>query len=318
MTNFIKASAFTLGFVAAFGASTAMAQNVDIGTMSQGTLSYSTGAAIAQALQQAAGINARVQPNSGETTIMPLVNSGELTLGIASIGEVANAVGGKGVFEGRPQENMVALAALVPLTVGIFARADSDIETISDLEGRRLTVEFSAMGVINDILLASLASEGLTVEQVESVAVPNVARGADDFIAGRADAFFFGIGAAKVLEADASVGGLRMLPLSSDAEAVARMSAVFPDGYLTELQPGANMPGFEAPIQVMTYDNILLISADAPDELAATIAKSIAESKAALAASFPPFNGLVVEDLYKDIGIAYHPGAIAYYEEAGL
>src|SRR5690606_34725681 len=265
------------------------------------------------------GINARVQPNSGETTIMPLVNAGELTLGIASIGEVANAVNGTGVFEGRPQEDMVALAALVPLSVGIFVRADSGIETIPDLAGQRLTAEFSAMGVINDILLASLANQGLTIDQVSPINVPNVTRGADDFIAGRADAFFFGLGAAKVLEADASVGGLRMLPLSDDAEAVARMTEVFPQGYLTLQQPGDTMPGFEEPTYVMTYDNILLISADAPDELAASIAQILAENKDALAANFPPFNALVVEDLYKDLGtIEYHPGAAAYYEQAGL
>jgi len=314
-----KLSAIVLGIAATlFAAAPVVAQNVDIGTMSQGTLSYSTGSAIAQVLQQQGGLNARVQPNSGETTIMPLVNSGELTLGISSIGEVANAVNGAGVFEGRPQQDMLALAALVPLKVGIFVRADSDIETIADLEGKRLTTEFSAMGVINDILLASLANQNVSVDDVIPVNVPNVARGADDFIAGRADAFFFGLGAAKVLEADASVGGLRMLPLSDDPEAVARMTEVFPDGYLVEQQPGDTMPGFDEPVQVMTYDNILLISANAPDELAATIARTLAENKEALAANFPAFNALVVEDLYKELPIAYHPGAIAYYEEAGL
>ncbi|WP_373354539.1 TAXI family TRAP transporter solute-binding subunit [Pseudoroseicyclus sp. CXY001] len=315
-TRFIRHLA---GLAALAGvAAPALAQDVDIGTMGQGTLSYSTGSAVAQVLQAEGGFNARVQPNSGETTIMPLVNTGELDLGIASVGEVANAIEGTGVFEGRAQGDMLALAALFPLKVAIFARADSGIETMQDLAGHSLTTDFSAMGVINDILIASLANAGLTLDDIDPVAVPNVVRGADDFIAGRADAFFFGIGSAKVLEADASVGGVTMLPLDDSEEAVARMQEVFPEGYLSEQVVLPNTPGFDAPMMVMTYDNILLVNSAVPDEVVAEMARVLAENKEALVANFPPFGGLVVEDLYKDLPIPYHPGAIAFYEEAGL
>ena len=296
----------------------AVAQDVDIGTMGQGTLSYSTGSAVAQVLQQQGDYNARVLPNSGETTIMPLVNAGELDLGISSVGEVANAVQGEGVFEGRAQEDMLALAALFPLKTAIFVREDSGIQTLEDLEGQQLTAGYSAMGVINDVLLATLANAGVSADDVVQVTVPNVVRGADDFITGRADAFFFGLGAAKVLEADASVGGLRMLPLQDDPEAVARMQEIFPEGYLTLQQPGETMPGFEEPTYVMTYDNILLIHEDVPNEVAYNLAQTLAQNKEALTANFPPFGQLQVEDLYKDLPIDYHPGAVEYYEEAGL
>lgn len=308
---------FGAASLVAIAAAPAAAQTVDIGTMSQGTISYSVGSAIAQVLA-ANGVSASVQPNSGETTIMPLVNSAELDMGIASVGEVANAVEGAGVFENRAQENMLALAALFPLKVGIFVRADSDIETIGDLAGRRVTTDFAAMGVINDILLASLANGGLSASDVVPVNVPNVAAGADDFIAGRADAFFFGLGAAKVLEADASVGGLRMLPLDNSPEAVARMTEVFEPGYLVEQQPGNTTPGFTEPTSVMTYDNILLVNAGVPDETVANVTRVLAESQPQLAASFPPFNDFEPADMHKDLPIAYHPGALQYYEAAGL
>jgi hypothetical protein len=48
--------------------------------------------------------------------------------------------------------------------------------------------------------------------------VPNAIRGADDFIGGAADALYFAFGGPKVREADATVGGIRVLAIPESAE----------------------------------------------------------------------------------------------------
>jgi hypothetical protein len=47
------------------------------------------------------------------------------------------------------------------------------------------------------------------------VPVPNVVKGADDFAAGKTDFFLFALGAGKVRETDAKVGGIRVIGIDS-------------------------------------------------------------------------------------------------------
>ena len=84
----IRARTLALAVVAATLAGTATdavaAGTVGVGTMSQGTLSFSTGSVIAKTMKEKMGLEARVQPNSGETVLIPLIDSGELDFGIAN------------------------------------------------------------------------------------------------------------------------------------------------------------------------------------------------------------------------------------------
>src|SRR5258707_7528732 len=50
---------------------------------------------------------------------------------------------------------------------------------------------------------------GLARKDIVPVLVPNVVRGADDFIEGKIDGGFFALGAAKMSEVDKTVGGIR-------------------------------------------------------------------------------------------------------------
>ena len=64
-----------------------------------------------------------------------------------------------------------------------------------------------------------LATAGLTEADVKPVLVPNVVRSADDFMAGNADMFYFAFGGPKVREADATVGGIRVLEMDESGMA---------------------------------------------------------------------------------------------------
>src|SRR3546814_15720414 len=66
-------------------------QPLGIGTMGQGTLGYAMGAAIDPVLQEKAGPSARIQPSSGATSYLPLINSGHLDFGTATIPEARRA-----------------------------------------------------------------------------------------------------------------------------------------------------------------------------------------------------------------------------------
>ena len=58
--------------------------------------------------------------------------------------------------------------------------------------------------------MASLATGGLSLKDVKGVPTANIIRGANDFKAGKTDAFIFAVGAPKVAEVNSAVGGVRV------------------------------------------------------------------------------------------------------------
>ena len=118
-----------------------------------------------------------------------------------------------------------------------------------------------AGGAANAALM--LATAGLTEADVKPVPVPNVVRGADDFVAGAVDMFFFAFGGPKVREVDATVGGIRALETEEKGMPAARK--IMPWGYLTEVTPGPIFTGVEKPMKVYTFDNVLFTNAKVPE-----------------------------------------------------
>ena len=295
----------------------ASARPLGMGTMSPGTLSYSSGAAIGRVLHERLGLELRVQPHGGETVLMPLLDDGELDFAIASVVEAADAYVGRGVFEGRPQRRLRIAAVLFPLRVALFVRADSDIHRISDLAGRRVPAGFIAMASIERMLAAILANGGLALDDIKAVPVPNVVTGAERFLDGRADAFFFAVGAAKVREVDASVP-LRMLVLAQDTPALDAMRAVFADGYPSPVPTGLTPGGTgDAGAVALAFDNLLLSAEQVPAATVRAVVGALAAQRRELAAGFAPFRELRVKTLRKSgLPLPFHEGALSW-KEAG-
>jgi len=293
-------------------------QALGIGTSPQGTLTYQIGAAYGQAVNDALGRQARVQPQSGTGVMVPLVSSGELDVGFVNTLEMTDAFTGTGTFDGRPQDNVRMVGVMFPIRVGMFVRDDSEIETVEDLRGRRLAWEYTSQQIIQTVLNGVLANAGLGPDDVEHVLVPNLIRGVDEFIAGNVDAGFFAIGPAKVSEADAAVGGIRFLPMNEGAEALARMQDAVPSSYIATVQPTQATTGVEAPLPTMHYNYTMFVRADLPEDLVYDLTVVLAEKSAQMAESVPLFRQLDPKQLWRDFGVPYHPGAIRYYEENGI
>lgn len=304
------------GISLALSIGTAQAQQLSIGTMGQGTTGYSMGAAIASVLSEN-GYNVRVQPSSGTTAYLPMLESGELDFGITNIIETQAALQGKDAFEGHKLGKVNIASILFPFRVGIFVRDDSDIKTLSDLKGKRLPHGYTSQRALASLVDALLANGGLTPADVEKVLVPNVVRGAEDFVAGRADAAFFAIGSGKVSEADASVGGVRFLPLSKDIENITAMHGMVPDTYVTTVEPASGLAGIPWPTPSMAYDYVLLAGDHVPEDTVAEVVKLLNKSKEQLAASVTGFSRWDTRRMYIKTNAPYHPGAKKALRELG-
>lgn len=287
----------------------AHAQTLGVATMQPGTLNHTAGSAIARVLSEKAGINALVQPTAGETVIIAIVGTGEAHLGMANAPEVASAL--------AAQPDLRLIGAVYPLRVALFARQDSPMRTVSDLAGQRVPLGYSAMRVLDGTTRAILMLGGLTEADVQPILVPNIIRGADDFAAGAADAFFFGFGAPKVREVDATVGGIRVLAIPDDAD-IEAANEISPYGYLSDVAPGPAFIGLDEPMKIYTFDNLLFAHADVPDDVVYEIIETMENNRDDMIAVLPLLGQFSAEGLYKDYDMPYHPGALKYFEDKGI
>jgi hypothetical protein len=198
-------------------------------------------------------------------------------------------------------------------------KKDSPIKTAADLKGKRIGSGFTAQKTILRIFEGQLATVGLTYKDVRGVPTANVATGADDFGSGKTDAFTFGLGAAKVKEIDAKVGGLRGLSFPETPAADAAISKILPGAYHIKVNPQPQWDGIVGPTNVTAFDFLMVTSIKVPDDIVYQVTKAMHDGKDAMVATFPPLRAndpdKLAEKNYPPL--EYHPGAIKYYTEIG-
>lgn len=304
--------------VAALTIGAASAQTVGIATGPQATPTNATGSAIAKVVNEATGLQTRAVPHTSNDVSMPLLNRGQVDFGIASIDLANTAYHGLEQFKGRKLGNVRIVAKLFPLNVGIIVRKDSNIKTGAQLKGKRYPSEFTAQKGVVKVAEALLANAGLSYKDVVGVPVPNTSRGNEDFVQGKSDSAMLALGAARLKQTDAQVGGIRILPIDTSNEGIARMKKFMPHAYAFKLKPGV-IPGAEGEISIMSYDLLLVAAAQTKDDIVYKAVKAMHEGRDKLIAVTPVFRNFQPAGMYANYeGVIYHPGAIKYYKEAGV
>jgi TRAP transporter TAXI family solute receptor len=299
-------------------AGTASAQTVGIATGPQATPTNATGSAIAKVVNEAAGLQTRAVPHTSNDVSMPILNRGQVDFGIASIDLANTAFHGLEQFDGRKLSNVRIVAKLFPLNVGIIVRKDSDIKTAAQLKGKRYPSEFTAQKGVLKVAEALLANGGLSYKDVTGVPVPNTSRGNEDFVQGKSDSAMLALGAARLKQTDAQVGGIRILPIDTSPEGLARMRKLMPHAYAFKLKAGA-VPGADSEISIMSYDLLLVAAAQTKDDIVYQTVKAMHQGKDKLIAVTPVFRNFQPAGMYTNYqGLQYHPGALKYYKEASV
>jgi TRAP transporter TAXI family solute receptor len=313
MNKLMTAAAFTLGLVGA-----AQAANVGIATSNPGSLFHNIGTAVANAANEA-GLNTTIQPATSPNQFIPFVNSGGIEFGVANLQEVNYAVTGDAWWNGVKNPDLRIVAMLMPLREAIFVRADSDIKTLADLKGRAMTDGYTAQNTILPQLDAIYATAGMVRGDMKGVNVTSVVSGANAFMAGDTVGFIFAHGAGKVREADASVGGLRALPVAdAGAAGLAAARAHWPTAFFTPMKAGSS-PGVLEDATYIAFPQVIFTHANVPDDVVYAMAKAIHEGKGAMVKTFKAFGAFKPADMKDDPGVVqFHPGALKFFAAAGV
>lgn len=298
-------------------------RSVSIGTIPPGTVFYALASGLAKVVSGAAPTQAVVQPYTGTSTFIPLVNAGELDFGVVNAVDMGLAyqgpqrlkVGGKNPFPHAPDVRLVMRGA--PLLTGLLIRKDSPIKTIYDTKGKRWTGEYPAHLAVWVNLFAFLANAGMTWDDVKVVPVPAVNDGVDALVQGRADVSMHALNSAKVKEADAAVG-VRHLGLDCSPQAEERFKQSVPGYYTTWVKAGS-ATGVVEDTCVNIYDIYFLSHKRATEQVVTTVLKAIWDNVDKLPPLHPVFKEWTRERAASpDVTMPYHPAAIQFYKERGL
>lgn len=295
----------------------AHAESLTVTTSGLGSLTHSFGTAIAKVVTEATDVRLLVQPQGGNG-LNPVSNR-TAEFGFANIFDVVFFTTGTGEYQGRrPQPDIRLVARIVPNLSPMLVKKNSSYKTVRDLKGKRIPGGFVSQRSIRRSILAHLVNAGLSYSDVVEVLEPNVVKAADDFMSGRVESFTFGLGAGKVREVAAAVGGLRALPTDTSPEAIARMRAVLPGSYLVELQPSSAFPEITARTPMMAFDFALITNIDVADDVVYKVTRALHTKSRELSDAFAGLRRFRADAMAIDYeGLTYHPGAIKYYGEIG-
>ena len=293
---------------------------VTIGTPPPATLLYAVGSGLAKVVSGAAPFQMTVQPYSGTSTYFPLINTGEVDLGVVNAVDLGMAyqgphrlkVAGRNPFPHTPNVRLVMRGSLI--MGSLVVRKDFPIKSVQDVRGKRVTGEYPAHLAVWFNIFGALANGGLTWNDVKVVPVPAVNDGIDALVQGRADVSMHAVGSAKMKEADVAVG-VRHMSLDCSPQGEERIKKSVPGYYPVTLKAGSYHSIVEDTC-VIAYDMYWITHKALPDAVAYAALKAIWENIEQLPPIHPTFKDWTRQRaVFPDVTIPYHPGAIKFYRE---
>ncbi len=245
-------------------------------TMSHGTMSIATGSPSGLYYPFGGGlasiwsreldeVNIKAEVTGGSAVNIIQVHKGESELGISQGDALRDAVAGEGKF---PYPMKVrALFALYPNVVHLVTNASSDIRSVGDLRGKRVSI--GAPGSGTAITATNILNTlGITQEDF-SVQYLSYTETSDGLKNGTIDAGFMvgGIGLAALVEL-ALTRDIRLIPFSD--EEMQQVSGAFP-AYSAFEVPKDTYNGIGEPVQTATLWNFLIVNEAMDDDLAYTL-----------------------------------------------
>lgn len=296
----------------------AAAKTVSISTLPPGAINNVQAQVVARVVQDNTDHRMRVVTFNSSAAVIGSTAAGQTEFSFTSNDEAGVAFEGVADYEGRAMPSLRVATTVFTFKVGLVVRRDSDIMSVADLRGRRFPIGWQGFSQGVTLSSALLATAGLTLDDTDGIMTTNLLRAADDFKAGRLDATMFAIGAPKMAELDAAIG-IRFLDLPDTAEANTAMAAIRPEYHLAEQDPAPHLAGVIERTTLMEYAIVIMTRDDVDDTLVYDLVKALHDNKAGLVAGHPSFNAMTPEGLASpQARLIYHPGAVRFFEEAGI
>ncbi len=327
----ILSFAAAMGILAASGATAQEPQFFRIGTGGTSGTYYPIGGLIANAISSppgsrpceeggscgVPGLIASALSANGSVANVNAIAGGSLESGFAQSDVASWAQTGTGIWEDREAvENLRAIASLYPETIHLVAAADSGIESVADLVGKRVSLDEPGSGTLVDARII-LEAYGIEEDAIEAAFLkPDQA--AERMRDGAMDAFFFvgGFPAGAIAEL-ASQNDITLV--SIDGPEAAGIIEEYPF-FAENTVPAETYEGVSEEVQTISVGAQWVTHADQPEELIYQITEALwnDNTRSLFDAGHQKGREITLETALDGIAIPLHPGAERFYREAGM
>lgn len=293
-------------------------KRITIGSNPQGSVYFLLASGFSKLFQEELGIRANAQPHAGSSVYLPLMNVGEITLGMNSSLDSGMAWSAVAPYKSSTK-NVRAIARVWILPYAYMVKESSGIKTLADLRGKRVVVKFKTNVSLAQANRTILSSAGLTMNDITPVESGGVVASIGMVVQGRVDAAPIATGMPQLRKAHATVpGGLRIIPLGPKGtdEFLGKGMAGL---YTVKQKHSKRKPFVKGDITIAAFDSYLNAGTQVSDEDAYRMAKAVYDNWKQLQKDYPPLRGTPQNGIAPaNNPIPYHPGAVKYYKEVGL
>ena len=212
-----------------------------------------------------------------------------------------------------PLRKLRTVAAIYPNYIQIVASADAGVATLADLRGKRISVGAPGSGTELNAR-AIVAAAGMSYDDFSRVEYLSFSESVELIKNRQLDITLqsAGLGVASLRDLAASVP-IVVIPIPADVVAnVGR--AVYQQGTI----PAGTYDGQLVDVDTATIRNVLVTRDTVPDDVIYRMTKALFEHLDELAAAHAAAGEISLEDAVLNLDVPLHPGAAAYYREAGL
>lgn len=242
-----------------------------------------------------------------------LLEDEEIELGLTQTDLAEYAIKGQHMFK-TPSKHLMALASLFPEHIMIFVAEDSDIKSVADLKGRKISVGSQGSGgLINS---AQVFGEwGITFNDFDPLYLTNV-DAVDRMKDGLLDAVFVTTASPNASFQDLCVSkNVRLLTFSDDD--LKNLTTKYPFFKIVTI-PAGTYNGQKNDVKTIAVRAVLAVRDDLDESVVYNLTKVLWEHKKELTEMMAKMGDMDPDDPVKGVTIDVHPGAVKYYKEIGV
>ena len=291
-------------------------QFLSMGTAPPGGAFFVVGSALAEVVNETGsglGYSVTAEATSGSQENIRRLASGELDFALSNAAITYFAVrGSEGWDRAYPVRSVMTLAPNVALFV---TQAGSGITSIGDLRDRRVSVGPAGAG-FEYFVGPLLEAHGVAYDDFSPLNATQQAA-VDMLTDGSADATFLGgaVPTASITQAAASME-LTFIPYGDEEKQALIDEYLF---FRPASIPAETYRGQAEPFEGLDVGSMHVItSATAPDDLVYNWTKLLYENRELVVEKHAAGRAINPGNVVRDTGTEFHPGAIRFYEEAGL
>lgn len=212
-----------------------------------------------------------------------------------------------------PLKRIRAVAMIYPNYVQIVASADSGVRTLADLKGKRISVGAPGSGTELNAR-AIMKAAGLSYDDFSKVEYLSFSESVELIKNRQLDITLqsAGLGVAALRDLAASVP-IVVIPIPADV-----VKNVGRPVYQPAMIPAGTYDGQLEAVETASIRSVLVTHDTVPEDVIYRMTKAIFEHLDELAAAHAAAKGITLEDAVRNLSVPLHPGAAAYYREAGL